>query len=186
MATAHKVIQFNRDGRPLAPRVLDVLAQFNEGLLAAETKELFPGEGNPNAVPAALSLLKAAGAVKVIGKRVSPLSGKLCSVFAATGKPLAEPVRSSPTRKAPTSIGMVARLDAANAKVAELEEWKADAIKRFPDLAVDPAVIQARKRVAAMFRSDGDSMKADAALSGQMDNTPIMRAVTATIEDLAA
>jgi len=182
---ASTVIQFNRDGRPLAPRVLDVLAQFNEGLLASEAKELFPNEGNPNAVYAALSLLKSQGAVKVTGKRISPLSGKLSSVFAATGKPAIELGRARP-RKSPTNIGMVARLDAANSKIAALEAWQADAIKRFPDLAVDPAVIQARKRVAAMFRADGDSMKADAALSGQMDNTPIMRAVTATIEDLAA
>lgn len=65
------------------------------------------------------------------------------------------------------------------ARIAELEAWKADAIARFPDLATDPVVLEARKIAAAEF--DTDPAMRDAILAGRKDECAIMRAVTAAL-----
>lgn len=171
--------------KDLMRRIHDVLKQFPEGLTSPEIKELFPDEGGPNTIHMTLHLMKQGGQVKVSGERKNPNTGSLCSVFHA-GE-MNNPVSWGKPRKVskPTDAGLAARLATAQAAIAELERWKADAIARFPDLGVDPAVVRARQHLAAMFRSDGDTIKAEQVLSGNMDRTPIMRSAVSLIEQLA-
>jgi len=182
----------NPTGQPLVNRLYDAIAQFPEGLTCAELYDLFPDEGYKNAVFAAISAMAKCGVLKRHGERTSPKSGRLVSVY-ITAKPMSEfrwitggAKSKGNVRNLPTPPAIAARLDEANATIATLEAWKADAIKRFPDLAVDPAIITARKKVAALYRADGDNMKASAVIAGQHDHTPIMRAVASVIEDMAA
>lgn len=171
-------------GNSFPKRVYDVIKQFPEGLIAAEIASLFPDEGGTkNLVFSTLNNMKGRKLIKVIGKRVSAETGYKCAVY-GVDRAYDESPRS--VSRVPTNKGLQARLDAANAKIAELEAWKSEAIQRFPDLAVGPALVAARKKVAAMFRSEGDSMKADAVMKGQHDNTPIVRLAASLIEEMAA
>jgi hypothetical protein len=69
-------------------------------------------------------------------------------------------------------------------QIAELEAWKADAIKRFPDLAVAPEVLQARKIVADCL--GGDVVAVEDTLAGRKDHSPIMRATLVALQHGAA
>lgn len=63
------------------------------------------------------------------------------------------------------------RLRDLEGQVATLEAWKEAAIARFPDLAVAPAVLEARKIVAQHF-VNGD---VQTIMRGGWDDKPIMR-----------
>ena len=86
-----------------------------------------------------------------------------------------------PEPKQPTDSGWHARYDALAARVKELEQWQASAIARHPDLKVSEDVLRAR-RIAAKANPDF----ATALLAGDKDGSPIMLAVLAAIEELAA
>ena len=169
---------------PLPVRIYDALAQFPEGLVGAEIRELFPDEENPNAVYSTLNVLKMTGNVKVIGKRISPASGRAASVYGVTGVPYT-PGRVV-SRKSPTSAGLQARLNEALSRLQELEAWKVAAVARFPELGVDPLMIEARKRVASILSAGGDVSGAEQVRAGNRDATAIVKAVFTTLQDLAA
>ena len=97
-------------------------------------------------------------------------------------KPPSKPMKL----KAPTEVGLQARLDEANAKIAELEEWKTSAIARFPDLAVDPAIIKARKIVAAELKAAGDCGLAEQVLRGLKDETMLVKVTARALEEADA
>ena len=48
----------------------------------------------------------------------------------------------------PTTAGYDEQIATLRAEVASLRQWKADAIARYPDLDVDPVVLEARRIVA--------------------------------------
>lgn len=166
-------------------RVLDTLAHFPEGLSHDELKSLFP-EVRTNGVHAALYNLRVGECAHVIKMRDRDV-GRPEKIWAATGRAYEDRNRGRDKMKArkPTSIAIDARLSDALAKIAELEAWQAHAIARYPDLAVEPAIIEARKRVAAILRETGDTSGADQVMHGNRDHTPIVKAVAATIRDLA-
>lgn len=66
-------------------------------------------------------------------------------------------------------------------KIAELEAWKVDAIARFPELAVDPDVMKARKIVHKMLLESGDRTLAGHVIAGDKDETMLVRAVVAAL-----
>jgi hypothetical protein len=72
------------------------------------------------------------------------------------------------------------RIGELTAKVVELQSWKAKAIHRYPDLAVDPLVERARKIVAAQ-RPD----RAARILDGTWDHSDPMRCTLAALRSLA-
>ena len=96
-----------------------------------------------------------------------------------------------PIRKAPATMARRAdaQVDGLKRRVAELEEWKAQAIRRFPDLGVDPVILRARQIVAAELRTTNDSSdraSAEAVLAGQRDNVLAVRLVVKMLEEKAA
>lgn len=72
----------------------------------------------------------------------------------------------------------VVPLVSSSDELQELRAWKAAAIERYPDLAVEPVVLEAR-RIAAQFL-EGPA-KADV-LAGKKDECPIMRATVEALE----
>ncbi len=70
-----------------------------------------------------------------------------------------------------------ARIRELEAQIAELQTWKELALGRFPDLAVEPIILQAR-RIAAQAAPE----LADQIAKGIKDSTPIMRAVVMALE----
>lgn len=179
----------NIKGKPLVNRLYDAIGQFPEGLVSAECYDLFPEEAGDNKIHAALSAMARCGVLKRDGKRTSPKTGKLSFIYKVDG-PLSKFSWVEGTRpqssKPPTDKGLKFRLDQALAKIEELAKWKEDAVARFPDLAVPPSIVTARAKVAAIYRADGDELKAAAIEAGKHDNTPILRAAASIIEDLAA
>lgn len=78
----------------------------------------------------------------------------------------------------PTPAGWEARAKLLEQTVKELQNWKHVACQRYPGLLVSETVLKAR-RIAAKANPDF----ADALMSGQKDNTPIIRAVVAALEE---
>ncbi len=68
-------------------------------------------------------------------------------------------------------------------QIAELEAWKAEAIARYPDLAVPPLVKRARQLVAEMLRSSNDHGLAGQVVAGTKDGTMMMRVCVAALEE---
>ncbi len=74
-----------------------------------------------------------------------------------------------------------ARIRELEATVADLQAWKAMALARFPDLAVEPIILQAR-RIAAEAAPE----HADQIAKGLKDSSPIIRAVVMALAEVAA
>jgi len=88
-------------------------------------------------------------------------------------------VNPTPGKKQPTKPLTNDAISELKAKVAELEAWKSQAIARYPDLAVDPAVLRARQLVAKRFTNG----EAQAIMRGDWDAKPIMQVVLEAFED---
>ena len=73
-------------------------------------------------------------------------------------------------------------IDRLQARIAELEAWKADAIQRYPDLAIDPMLKKARDIVAQELRDSGDKDLAEKAIAGQLDTKLPVRLVLKMLE----
>lgn len=92
-----------------------------------------------------------------------------------TGKP---PLKLVP-KKAPPVVSECL-VSALRAEIAELKAWKAEAIRRYPDLGVPPEVLAARKIVAETM--SGDKMFVDSLMRGEKDNLPIMKVALKAME----
>ena len=96
--------------------------------------------------------------------------GVLYGYFPGTGTP---PIPDERKRKVPTPAGIDATIKDLREQLAHLEEWKAEALRRHPDLAVSELTLKARRIVQqtnpghAPFR----------------DDSPIMLAVMAALEE---
>ena len=94
-----------------------------------------------------------------------------------------DPAKTPPPKppKAPTPVGLEMRLSDALQRVAVLEAWKAAAIARYPNLGVDPKVLEARAIVAKVFKDTHDLSRAQSVEAGQNDTSPIMLATLAAL-----
>lgn len=81
-----------------------------------------------------------------------------------------------------TEVGAAVDLVALREEVVELRAWKADAIARFPALAVPPLVLKARQVVADQLRDCSDPEGAKAVLAGNRDHTTLLKAVVRALE----
>lgn len=60
-------------------------------------------------------------------------------------------------------------------RVAELEAWQTEAIRRYPDLAVKPEILEARRVIAEVYTQKGDKQKVIEAMAGKLDETALMQ-----------
>lgn len=90
-----------------------------------------------------------------------------------------------PKAKAPAEnveTALRARISDLSAKLAEAEQWREDAIRRYPDLAVDPLVLKARKIVAMIYHGKLDTTRESDAMAGRLDKSPIMEVALAALQ----
>lgn len=173
----------NHQGQTLAKRVYDILVQFPEGLTSAELTDLLPEvKGGGDAISSILTNLKSSGVVKVTGSRPSTRSTKILAVH-SVAKDYSEHNYKKPAKTTPTAAGLQARLSEALSKIEALEAWKADAIKRFPILGVEPSLAEARERVAAFFRENGDPERSKEIQAGLRDKSPMVLFARQLIEE---
>jgi len=156
--------------------VLEVVREM-PGIIAADVHQLMP-HVKRQAVYAALSNLEMEGAISSV-KIPSPNGTRFqIKQYTVGGEPRS--LRPAKAKK-PTDAAKAFMSADHVAKIAELEAWKAAAIARFPDLAVDPDVIKARKIVSDMLEKSGDLALAHAVAAGQKDETMLVRAVVAAL-----
>lgn len=102
-------------------------------------------------------------------------------LFISNGAPVPKPRKVS----APPSSALV---DHLRAEVETLKAWRAEAIARYPDLAVDPLLLKARQIVAKAIKDKNEGGWADAyqqVISGQRDNSVAIVATLAALEQAA-
>lgn len=104
---------------------------------------------------------------------------KIGTMFIGTGKAVIKPRKALPKCQPSSAL-----LDHLRTEIETLKAWKADAIARYPDLAVDPLLLKARQIVAKTVRSKGDAGSEavyQQVMSGARDESV---AVLATLEAL--
>ena len=169
--------------RTIKEELREVIANL-PGITAHDMKELMP-HVNYSTLTARLQMLYLEGVVlreKVPNPNFGKVGKAIRSVYSYKLNPDPKPVPpAQPMRNTtPSTAGLTARLDELTNKVKELEAWKANAIARYPDLDVDPVVLDARKIVAAEL--DGsDSTLADQVRKGLKDNILPMRVTIAAL-----
>lgn len=144
------------------------------GITGKRIREFFEGNGASSVI----TRLYASGHLRrePVPKPKGQIGGRQTFRYWVCDDP--KPV-SKPTKlKQPTAAGWEARCHELEAKVAELQLWKNEAINRFPELTVPDIVLRAR-RIAAKANPDF----ADALLAGKKDSSPIMLAVVAALEE---
>lgn len=82
-----------------------------------------------------------------------------------------------------TDAGLNARIEELKREVQELKAWKNDALERFPELAVPPLLLRARKFAADEARSSGDNQLATSIMCGHKDNTLLVRVALKVLEE---
>lgn len=160
----------------------NVFNQFPDGLACFEFIQLMDADTDRRNASARLSQFVNEGLAKKEGVRFNEATGQTSVVYKPTGKPFSERVLENrePTRKRkrPTDQELI-DLRRAN---AEHIKWKTAAIARFPELAVAPAIMRARTRLAEILRHEGNVIKAHLVESGDMDDSEAMRIVLSITE----
>lgn len=162
--------------------IIDTLKHMPD-LSVHDLSELLP-HINKGTIYAAASYLRRTGDILISGKGVTtPADGIPRPYNRYSLNPNPVPVAPKRKLKSPTPVGYETQIAELKAQLAELEEWKANAIGRFPDLAVDPLVLRARKLVAEEFVASGDNAMADQVRRGLKDGTPMMRVTVRALEE---
>ncbi len=138
-------------------RIIEIVTEF-PGLVVSEIRELLDLEGGR--VSARLSELVKSGKLK-------RESGQY---FIGDGEPLV--LKKEPSKKDYNALARIAALEEA---LADALTWQTEAIKRFPDLAVKPEVLAARKVAAKYYEDVGDTKMVRAITLGAHDNAPVVQ-----------
>lgn len=159
--------------------IFNVFAQFPDGLAAYELRDLLDPDTAYQNVSALLSLYVSEGVAEKRGSKINPATGHSCTVYAANGTPYYSRrlIGRDNERGKPTPRKLTDRIVTLQARIDGLEAWKAEAIKRFPELGVDPVILAARKSLAAIMRSEGMGAKAVLIERGELDDGENMRIV---------
>lgn len=157
------------------------------GVDASEIITLMPHVSRAT-VYCALTKLKAEGVLIVDGKKQLKRSNGApywASKYVLNPSPNPSPTSNvvKMKRRAPTEVGVNVQMQELKARIAELEAWKRDAIARYPDLAVAPVVLKARKIVADEVRAGGDRALADHVMAGHKDDTLMVRVTIKALEE---
>lgn len=147
-------------------RTFDVFRQFPEGLTSFELIDLLDDKGDKASATSRLSHFVKEGLAEKAGNRACTKTGRMGAVYRPSGKPFSERVFHPHGQKLSPAV---------SDELKELRAFKADAIKRFPELLISPKIIRARKVWADALRSEGQIGKASIVDSGGLDDTEQMR-----------
>lgn len=136
---------------------------------------------------ASLTKLRKAGKVDRVSQSMRGKGrGARNFAYMLTPPALTPAPRPDPTPTAadvtPPTVGLQALLDKATADLETIKHWQAEAIVRFPDLAVDQMMLKARRFAAA--RQTGPVQ--DDILAGRLDDKPAVLAVLDALKELAS
>lgn len=125
----------------------------------------------------AISSMVAKGIVFVTGKKAEEgPSGRITTHRAYSIK--YQKAAKDPAPKAAPQGDLFAQLiKTLEEEVKALEQWKQAALLRYPDLDVDPLLLEARALLAAEAEEDGIQMAADAFINGSRDSSLAVRAL---------
>lgn len=162
--------------------VLEIIREM-PGVTSMEIASLMPHRSRA-AITSMVFWLKNKGVIEESGKKVAPMKNgvsKYVPTYVLSSNPTPNIVKMK--RKAPTEAALHMQIKQLLAQIAELEAWKRDAISRYPDLAVDPTVLKARKLVSEEVRAGGDHTLADQIARGLKDETLMMRVTIKALEE---
>lgn len=165
--------------------IIDVIKAM-PGATASEIIQLMPHVSRA-ATSSMLTVLKKQGLITVSEKKKEiTSSGKAHSVSTFVLNPDYRPGSNvvQMQRREPTDAGLKARVDELHGKLVALQLWKEEAIARYPDLAVAPLVLKARKLVADEVRAGGDRHLADEIMAGRKDTTLMVRVTLKALEEV--
>ncbi len=173
---------FVKDKYSTRDGVLEIIREM-PGVTGNEIVALMP-HVTPAAVRSMITYLKARGDVVVSGKKeeswgTDGTRHNPTYALSEDGKPPVKPLK----HKEPSSAALHATIKSLQDTISDLEEWKRNAIVRFPDLAVDPVVLRARKLVAAEVRAGGDNALAEQIMLGTKDATLMVRVTVKALEE---
>jgi hypothetical protein len=158
------------------------LARELPGITTRELTTFMP-HVSPSVVSTTVHYLKTRGVlVKDGAKQVDTKQGpREFPTYKVSDNPV--PAAKKCKLKKPTEAGLQARLDEAHRLIAELQAWKESAMSRFPDLAVSPLVLKARKLVADEVRAGGDLILANHIVEGKKDETLLVKVAIKALEE---
>ena len=162
--------------------VLEIIRTIPE-VTSSEIRELMP-HVTVGAVTSMVHWLKKRGDIEN-GTTKSKLKSDGVWLKVPTYKVSDTPKRKAHTfkLKAPTLVAVSATVEELNEKVANLEAWKAEAIRKYPELAVAPVVLRARKLVAEELRASGDHALAKHVMDGAKDESMLIRVAAKALEE---
>lgn len=163
--------------------ILEIIREM-PGLTSTEIATLMPHK-NKATVASTVFSLKNEGVIEVSGqKEVAIVTGgsKPVPVYVLSTNPTPNVVAMK--RKAPSEAALHVQIKELKEQIAQLEAWKAKAIAEYPNLAVEPVVLKARKLVAAELRASGDASLAHHVEVGDKDTTLMMRVAIKALEEV--
>lgn len=178
----NKPMEFVTDRRKTRDEVLEVIREM-PGLTTNEIHALMPHISRA-AVNSMITFLTARGdIVRTEGKvEVGPKGvSRRNPTYAISSDPMPKAVKHKV--KEPSTAALHVTIKELHDKIVDLEAWKQAAISRYPDLAVPPVVLRARKIVAAEVRAGGDHTLADQIMAGTKDSTLMVRVTIKALEE---
>jgi len=168
--------------RSVKAELREVIANL-PGITLPDIRELMP-HVNTSTLTARLQALYLEG--EVLRQKVPPteaIRGRKY-MYAYSINPDPKPVAHTTRNNTPSAAAYEDRIAKLKERIAELEAWRAGAIQRYPDLDVDPVILEARKIVAEELQAT-DSVMAKSVLAGQKDNILPMRVTIAALNRAA-
>ena len=162
--------------------VLEIIREM-PGVTSAEIVALMPHRSKAS-ITSMVFWLKNKGTIEESGKKIVAMKNgvpKHVATYTLSSNPTPNIVKMK--RKAPTEAALHMQIKQLVNTITELEAWKRDAISRYPDLAVDPTVLKARKLVSEEVRAGGDHTLADQIMLGRKDDTLMMRVTIKALEE---
>ena len=162
--------------------VLEIIREM-PGVTSTEIISLMPHRSRAS-ITSMVFWLKSKGIIEASGKKAFTAKNgdtKHAPTYTLSSNPTPNIVKMK--RKAPTEAALHMQIKQLNAQIAELEAWKRDAIARYPDLAVAPIILKARKLVAEEVRAGGDQGLAEQIMAGFKDTTLMVRVAIKALEE---
>jgi hypothetical protein len=171
--------------RPTARDQIAELIQANPGITGSEIHVFFKGQFPRDSISAHVSTLYQGGNYRRERAATS------IHTYAYWYEPGAVPEARKPQKQhARLKLGNSANPESDSnwyvqdlkERISILEQWKAEAIRRYPDLSVPEITLKARKLAAAQFPADKHTQ--NQILTGCMDNQPLMLGIISALESV--
>jgi hypothetical protein len=125
----------------------------------------------------AISSMVAKGIVFVTGKKAEEGQSGRITTHRAYSVKYQKAAKDTAPKAAPQGDLFSDLIKTLEAEVTALEQWKQAALLRYPDLDVDPLLLEARALLAAEAQECGSEMLADEIINGKRDSSFSVKAM---------